>query len=430
MSLEAHGSPPQQMAPSYTALRKSRTRAKPPLVVVRTGLDRLASLDLGLGGARCGLLCHPASVARDLRHAAELVGETGARLGCLFGPEHGATGEAQDMEGVESAPHPRLGVPVHSLYGRSEDSLRPAPGCLDDVNAVIIDLQDVGARYYTYVWSMVMMIEACAEQGRGIRVLVLDRPNPLGGLAVEGPGIEEGFTSFVGHHPVAVRHGLTAGELARLATAELGLSDRVDLDVVPMQGWRRGQLFDETGLPWVLPSPNMPTLETALVYPGACLLEATNVSEGRGTTRPFELVGAPWIDGWELGAALAREDLPGVRFRPTCFRPTFHKHRGQSCGGVQQHVTDRRAFRPFRTGVALLATVKRLWPDELAWRDQPYEFVHDRPAIDLLAGGAWLREGVERGSTLAELTAGWDSAEAAFRARRSPHLIYSDRVEG
>jgi uncharacterized protein YbbC (DUF1343 family) len=392
--------------------------------VVKTGLDRLGSLDLGLEGARCGLLCHPASVTRDLRHAAELVGQTGAELCCLFGPEHGATGEAQDMEGVDSAPHPRLGVPVHSLYGRSEESLRPQPECLEQVDVVVIDLQDVGARYYTYVWSMVMMIEACAQQPRGIRVVVLDRPNPLGGLEVEGPDIEGGFTSFVGYHPVPVRHGLTAGEVAKLAVAELGLSDKVELEVVAMEGWRRDQLFDETGLPWVLPSPNMPTPEAALVYPGACLFEGTNVSEGRGTTRPFELVGAPWIDGWALSAELEREDLPGVRFRPTCFRPTFNKHAGRSCGGVQQHVTDRRAFRSFRTGVALLAAMKRLWPAETAWREQPYEFVHDRPAIDLLAGGAWLREGVELGRSLAELTAGWGGAEAAFRERRSPYLIY------
>ena len=374
-------------------------------------------------------MCHAASVGSDLRHAAESLGEAGATLCCLFGPEHGAMGDAQDMEGVDSAVHPRFGVPVHSLYGTSMDSLRPRAEHLEGLDVVVVDLQDVGSRYYTYVWSMVMMLQACADSAPDCGVVVLDRPNPLGGLAVEGPGIASGFTSFVGYHPVAVRHGLTAGEMVGLAAAELGLTNRVELRVVTMEGWGRERFFDETGLPWVQPSPNMPTLDTALVYPGLCLLEGTNVSEGRGTTRPFELVGAPWIDGWALARALERLDLPGVRFRPTGLRPTFHKHRGKSCGGVQIHVTDREAFRPLRTGVGLLSTIRKLWPEHFAWRDEAYEFIVDQPAIDLLAGGTWLRQGIEDDLTLTEITAGWGEAEAAFRQRRRPHLLYDPSVD-
>jgi len=390
--------------------------------MVLTGLQRLAdgSAGVSLGRARCGLLCHPASVSAELRHAVDVVLAAGADLRCLFGPEHGVCGEAQDMEGVGDGRH-ALGIAVHSLYGSTVESLRPRHEMLEGLEVVLVDLQDVGSRYYTYVWTMVMTIQACAEAG--CRVVVLDRPNPLGGADIEGPGIEPGFTSFVGLLPLPVRHGLTPGEIARLAVAELGLEGGA-LQVVPLEGWRREQLFDETGLPWVLPSPNMPTPETALVYPGGCLLEGTNISEGRGTTRPFELVGAPWIDGHALADELHRQDLPGVRFRPTSFCPTFHKHVGESCGGVQLHVTDRRAFRPLRTGVALLAATHRLWPDRFRWREQPYEFVHDRPAIDLLAGGEWLRRGVEEERPLGELVGRWAAEEAAFSERRRPHLLY------
>jgi len=377
---------------------------------------------LVLRGVRCGLLCHPASVSGDLRHAVDAVRDSGAQLRCLFGPEHGIFGEAQDMVGVESGCHPRHGTQVHSLYGSSEESLRPRPEWLEDLDLVLIDLQDVGSRYYTYVWTMVLTIQACADAGR--RVAVLDRPNPIGGSQIEGPGIEEGCRSFVGLHSVPVRHGLTAGELARLVTAEAGLEGKVDLTVVPMLGWQRELMFDATGLHWVLPSPNMPAPSTALVYPGGCLLEGTNLSEGRGTTQPFEIVGAPWVDGWTLAQALGQEDLPGVRFRPTTFWPTFHKHGGQSCGGVQVHVVDRRAFRPLRTFVALLGAVHRLWPGQFRWRAQPYEFVHDRPAIDLLAGGSWLREGVERDVPLAQLADGWAVAESEFEDRRRGWLLY------
>ena len=393
----------------------------PDQMKVRTGLDVLVTDRLELiRGRRAGLLCHPASVNAGLCHAADLVHDAGADLRCLLGPEHGVRGDAQDMAGVGNQQDPRLGIPVHSLYGTTARSLRPDAEVLSGLDLVVVDLQDVGSRYYTYVWTMVITMEACAEAV--VDLVVLDRPNPIGGTTVEGPSIAPGYTSFVGYQPVATRHGMTAGEIATMARAELGLD--LSLEVVQVEGWQRQLLQDETGLPWVLPSPNMPTLDTALVYPGGCLVEGTNLSEGRGTTRPFELLGAPWIDGWELAAALHGEDLPGVRLRPLIFQPTFHKHAGKACGGVQVHITDREAFRPLRTYVALLRWIRHLWPDPFQWREQAYEFVEGIAAIDLLAGGAWLREGMEQDLTTDQLTSGWAAEEQDFCSRREPFLLY------
>jgi uncharacterized protein YbbC (DUF1343 family) len=398
---------------------------------MQTGLEVLLAEELPrLRGRRLGLLAHPPSVDGELRHAADLLVQAGLEVTRLFGPEHGIRGEAQDMIGVDTERDPRLGIPVHSLYGSTAESLRPTAEMLDGLDLLLIDLQDIGSRYYTYVWTALLALEPCVRAD--VEVWILDRPNPLGGELVEGPTIEPGFTSFVGWHPVPVRHGLTIGELVCLAAAELGESVEgsrgapleAGLRVVPMRGWRREQLFDETGLPWVLPSPNMPTLDTALVYPGGCLIEGTNLSEGRGTTRPFEIVGAPTLDGTALAEALAAERLPGVRFRPLSFRPTFGKHAGQVCGGVQLHVTDRRAFASLRTGVALLRAVSRLSPAAFGWREKAYEFVVDRPAIDLLAGGDWLRRGLAAGASLDELCAGWAAQERAFAERRAEYLLY------
>jgi uncharacterized protein YbbC (DUF1343 family) len=325
------------------------------------------------------------------------------------------------MAGVESQRDSRLGVMVHSLYGAELASLRPQEEWLADADVLVVDLQDVGSRYYTYIWTMVMALEVCAEIG--LPMLVLDRPNPLAGNMLEGPSIEEGFHSFVGYASLPVRHGLTIGELAQLICGRKGY-DSVDLKVVAMEGWSRSLHYDETDLPWVLPSPNMPTLDTALVYPGGCLLEGTNLSEGRGTTRPFEIVGAPYVDGSRLADALAELELPGVRFRALGFEPTFQKHAGESCGGVQLHLHDRLAFCPFLTGVAILSVVARLWPTEFGWREAPYEFVSDIPAIDLLAGGRWLREGIEATTHLSELSSSWARDERAFDEERRAHLIY------
>jgi len=317
---------------------------------------------------------------------------------------------------------------VTSLYGETFESLTPAAAELAEVDVLVIDLQDVGSRYYTYVWTMALALQAAARAG--VAVVVLDRPNPLGGTALEGGSVEPACESFVGLGAVPVRHGMTAGELARLVRGGLPWGAPrfarpldCELTVVPMRGWRRAHDFGSTGLPWVLPSPNMPTLDTAFVYPGQCLLEATNLSEGRGTTRPFEIVGAPFLDGNRLAARLEALRLPGVRFRALSFRPMFHKFAGQSCGGVQLHVTDRAVFRPYRAGLALLEAARALAPDEFRWRTLPYEFVADPPAIDLLTGSAAARRGLEAGATVDELAAGFVEFETGFAERRAPYLL-------
>jgi uncharacterized protein YbbC (DUF1343 family) len=291
---------------------------------------------------------------------------------------------------------------------------------LDETDLVVVDLQDVGSRYYTFAWTAALCLEACAQQQ--LPLLLLDRPNPLTGAVIEGPGILPAYHSFVGLHDVPPRHGLTIGELLRLYAQEKELESW--LEVLPMRDYRRGQWFDESGLPWVMPSPNMPTVNTATVYPGACLLEGTNVSEGRGTTRPFEIIGAPWVDGRLLQRCLAQWQLPGCVFRPLHFKPMFHKYAGQLCGGVQIHVTDRRLFRPWQTGVALIRALREIGDPHFDWRREAYEFVTDRLAIDLLAGGPALRQGVDAGISLAELTAPWAEAEQAFAQRRRAALLY------
>lgn len=398
--------------------------------MVRTGLDRLvAGEGPDLRGRPVALLCHPASVNADLLHARELLtGPIGARLVSLLGPEHGLDAAAQDMETVAQGTGPKEHVPTYSLYGDSFESLSPSPAMLHGAQWLVIDLQDVGARYYTYVWTAVLAAEVALASG--CKVLLLDRPNPLGGLAawVEGGAIEAGQESFVGLHDVAVRHGMTLGELARMAMIERGRAPMAGLELLACSGWRRSMLFPATGLPWVLPSPNMPTFETAQVYPGQCLLEGTNLSEGRGCTRPFEIFGAPWLDGHALAAALAAEPLatPGLRVRPLGFKPMFHKFAGQRCGGVQLHVRDPAAVRSLQTSWALLTAMWRLGQGAMRWRSEPYEFVADRPAIDLLAGGPWLRAAVEAQAPLAEMLAAEEPGRRAFIARRREFLRYPD----
>jgi uncharacterized protein YbbC (DUF1343 family) len=389
---------------------------------VRTGLECLGDKGFApLRGLRVGLVTHPAAVDGRLCHFRDRLAEApGVHLAALFGPEHGLMGEAQDLIGVPGGTDPSSGLRVYSLYGNTFDSLKPSAEQLHGIDALVIDLQDVGSRYYTFQATMLFCLEAAAQQK--LRVIVLDRPNPLSGDAVEGPLLRPGYESFVGMHPLVTRHGMTIGELARMYQAERGLS--VDLTVVPCEGWRRGMDFEQTGLPWVLPSPNMPTLETAFVYPGQCLLEGTNLSEGRGTTRPFELCGAPWIDAGKLCHRLQLEDWPGVRFRPAWFRPTFQKFAGQMCAGVQLHVTNRQAFRPVRTGLAVLAALRDLSAEAFAWRREPYEFVADRPAIDLLFGSNRERLALEGGVSVGDICRAWEAEEDAFRQRRRPYLLY------
>ena len=389
---------------------------------VASGLDVVAGERFApLRGLAVGLVCNPTAVDRRLRHAADLLHEArGVRLAALFGPEHGVRGDIQYMAAVGDERDRRTGVPVHSLYGRDAGSLRPDPGALRGLDALVFDIQDVGARYYTYQATMLFCMEAAARAK--LAFFVLDRPNPIGGLAVEGPALRPGFGSFCGVHDVAVRHGMTVGELAGLYREERGLD--LALTVIPCRGWRRGMAQRDTGVPWVFPSPNMPTPETALVYPGTCLLEGTNLSEGRGTTRPFELFGAPWLDGGRLAEALAAERLPGVRFRPASFVPTWDKHAGMRCHGVEVVVVDRGAFRPFRTGVACVAAARAQDPARFRWRTEPYEFVEHVPAFDLLCGSAREREALGRGQGWRALAAEWAREERAFLKRRARHLRY------
>lgn len=397
---------------------------------VRLGIERLLdSRCAPLRGLRVGAILNPTSLDPQLRHLADLLHgparEMGVDLRALFGPEHGVRGDVQYLEEVGAAADPRTRLPAHSLYGKEFASLTPSDESLRGLDALVFDIQDVGSRYYTYLATMGLALRAAARHR--LKFVVLDRPNPIGGLAVEGGVVHPGFESFVGLWPLAARHGLTAGECARLLQApeaQGGFGLGGELEVVPLEGWRREQLFDQTGLPWVLPSPNMPTLETALVYPGLCLLEGTNLSEGRGTTRPFELLGAPWLDGHRLAEALEAERLPGVRFRPCAFIPTWDKHKGVRCHGVQLHLTDPRALQPVRLGVALLVHARAQDPGAFRWRTERYEFVDHLPAIDLLAGSAGLRAGIEAGKGVAELCAAWEPERQAFLARRERFLIY------
>ncbi len=374
-----------------------------------------------MAGRRVGLVANPTSVTRALVHAADLLhAAPGVRLVALFGPEHGVRGDAQYMAAVGAERDLRTGLPVHSLYGDTPASLRPTREQLDGLDVLVFDVQDVGARYYTYQATMLLCMEAAAEAGKAF--VVLDRPNPIGGVLVEGPGLRPGFESFCGLHDVAVRHGLTVGELAALFREERRLD--LELTVIPCRGWRRRFSFRDTGLAWIQPSPNMPTPETALVYPGMCLLEGTNLSEGRGTTKPFELFGAPWLDGHRLAEDLAREGLPGIRFRPASFVPASDKHAGVRCHGVELVVHDPARFSAFRTGLAGVVHARRQDPARFAWRTEAYEFVEGVPAFDLLCGSAREREAVEAGATVSEMSRAFAPEERAFARRRRAYLLY------
>ncbi|MFN7951778.1 MAG: DUF1343 domain-containing protein [bacterium] len=391
--------------------------------MIRTGIQRIVEDGFGLAaGDRVAIVANQASVLPDLTHGVlRLIERREVKLVRILAPEHGLWGDAQDMIAVGDERDPVTGLEVVSLYGTSEASLRPPARAFDDVDVVIFDLQDVGARYYTFLATLAYLMEEAGK--RGVRVLVADRPNPIGGEHVEGPLIAPGYESFVGAFGVPVRHGMTAGEVALFLRDHVGLA--CELGVAALEGWRRAQWFDATGLPWVAPSPNMPTVDTAAVYPGQCLIEGTNLSEGRGTTRPFELTGAPFIDPFALVRALAAEDLPGAHLRPLFFRPTFHKWAGQRCGGVQIHVTDRDAFLPFRTSLALVAAIRRAWPADLDWRRDTYEFVSDRLAFDLLTGGDRERRAIDSGMPISEVESAWRDEHAAFLEIRRRFLLYT-----
>lgn len=386
---------------------------------VRTGLDRLADGDSDalrlVAGRKVGLLAHAASVDRKLTSAADVLFRSGARVSALFGPEHGFAGAAQDMVSVGSEAGAE--VPVYSLYGADVEDLSPRAEWLRDLDAIVIDLQDVGARYYTYVWTAALTMKVAASVG--IDVVLLDRPNPLGGARVEGAPQREGYLSFVGLYPIAVRHGLTIAELMRWVCEREGIDESV-LHVVQMEGWQRAMEWRDTGLPWVMPSPNMPTLDTAVIYPGGCLVEGTKLSEGRGTTRPFELWGGPDVEV----ARLLELDLHGASLRPVEFVPTFQKHAGRVCRGVQVHVNDAWVFRPYEAYLRMLAAVLPPIPSDERWRTETYEFVSDRPAIDLLTGGPEFRHAVDEGALLDDVLAAEARGAAEFDGARREAWLY------
>lgn len=374
-----------------------------------------------LAGARLGLLANQASVTPALEPAwLALARRYPGQLKVIFSPQHGLFSEKQDnmvpsADGIE----PVTGLPVVSLYG---ERLRPALEDLAQVDFVLIDLPEVGTRVYTFGATMAYTLEVAATAGK--KVVILDRPNPIGGEQVEGNLLRPEMVSIVGPYPLPMRHGLTLGELALYYRQTGGLE--VDLEVIKVQGWRRDHYFDATGLPWVLPSPNMPTLETAVVYPGQVLLEGTNLSEGRGTTRPFELWGAPFLEPEAVLRVLRAEvELPGVILRPTCFQPTFHKWAGEVCRGFQLHVTERRRFKPYFTTLALLAAVRRLYPERFHWRQPPYEYDYERLPFDLLTGDPALRLGLEAGEAVTALEAAWQPELTAFLEHRQDFLLYS-----
>ena len=387
--------------------------------IVTLGIERLLGRDRSLvEGRRVGLVCNPASIDAAFQHSADrLAQEDAVTLAALFGPQHGFRSDLQDnMIETPHARDARRQVPIYSLYSETRE---PTAEMLRDVDILVVDLQDVGTRVYTFVYTMANCMRAAARHG--VPVVVCDRPNPIGGEAVEGNLLQPQYTSFVGQFPIPLRHGMTIGELARLFNEEFGIGAK--LEVVPLEGWRRSMYHDETGLPWVIPSPNLPTLDSAIVYPGAVLFEGTRLSEGRGTTRPFELIGAPWIDGERLAGAMNARGLPGVHFRPAFFEPTFQKHAKTTCGGCQIHVLDRHAFPPVQAAVELMAEFKRQDPVRFPWREPPYEYEHDKQPIDILYGSDRLRVAIDRGDDLGPLVASWRPEEEAFRGLRERYLL-------
>src|SRR5437867_11287 len=352
---------------------------------VRLGSECLLESSV-LDGRRVGVVCNPATVDHELRHIADrLAAHPRAQLGALFGPQHGFRSDVQDnMIETGHARDAVRKVPVYSLYSETRE---PTAEMLGDLDVLVIDLQDVGVRIYTYIYTMANCLKAARRHG--VQVIVCDRPNPIGGVAVEGMVLRAGHESFVGMYPIPMRHGMTIGEIARLFNDHFGIG--ADLEVVSMEGWRREMYFDDTGLTWIISSPNIPTFDTTTVYPGGVLFEGTNISEGRGTTRPFELLGAPWVVAERFAEEMNRRDLPGVYLRPALFEPTFHKHARTGCAGCQIHMTDRWTFRPVETGVALIEDLRAAAPDRFAWKSPPYEYEYDKMPIDCLAGSSELR---------------------------------------
>ncbi|MCP4200643.1 MAG: DUF1343 domain-containing protein [bacterium] len=398
-----------------------------PSSKLHTGLDRMLEQTGQLSGRRYGLLSHTAAVSRELLPIHLALSRSGAPMPSrLFGPEHGFYGVEQDMVAAANDDDPWTGLPIVSLYGDSEDSLRPAEGAFDGLDLVVIDLQDVGSRYYTYAATGVWAAQAALAAG--CEVWLLDRPNPLGGEVIEGNRRRPGFASFVGAFEMPVRHGLTMAELVLMALD--GHQGDRGLRVWPMTGWSRADDWAATGRVWSAPSPNIPTARTAQVYPGGCLLEATDLSEGRGTTRPFELIGAPGVDAVALADDLNARNLAGARFTPALFKPQYQKHAGEPCSGVCWLVEDPALLQPYRCGVELLRSLSVVAPEAFSWRREPYEFESERPAIDLLTGDSKLREALAEDGDVEEWIASWSADEADFREARRPFLLYPEAGAG
>jgi uncharacterized protein YbbC (DUF1343 family) len=388
---------------------------------VRVGLDLFEKKwPQKLRDMRVGLLVHPASVNRRFKHAVSLfIKSKQFELKILFGPQHGIRGETQDnmleWKGFRDA---TTKLPVFSLYSHTR---KPEPAMLKYIDVLVIDLQDIGSRYYTFIWTIELCMRACLEMKKSI--VLLDRPNPIGGHIIEGPVLDTAYTSFVGQRPLPVRHGMTIGEIGNYLWNEFYPS--LDFHVITLQGWERRMWFNDTGLPWIMPSPNMPILDTAIVYPGMCLLEGTNLSEGRGTTRPFEIFGAPFIESEILVSHLNQFRLPSVIFRPMYFQPTFQKHAGKLCGGAQIHVLNKEKFKPFKTGVAILKTIYDLFPEHFEWKQPPYEYETEKLPIDILAGTDRLRKNIENSEKLDRMADCWQEQCLQFnKLFRKRYLIY------
>jgi uncharacterized protein YbbC (DUF1343 family) len=411
------------MPPGLSSERQLGDRGK-----MRSLPDNYGMLTLGsdalldskrLAGARVGIVCNPASIDGRFRHIVDrLAAADGVTLAAIFGPQHGFRSDVQDN--MIETPHGQdavLRVPIYSLYSETRE---PTAEMLKGLDLLVVDLQDIGARIYTYIYTLANCLRAAKRHG--VPVILCDRPNPIGGDEVEGALLKPGFESFVGQFPIPMRHGMTIGEIARLFNEDFGIG--AQLEIVKMQGWTRSMYWDDTALPWVMPSPNIPTFDSTVVYPGTVLFEGTMLSEGRGTTRPFELVGAPWIVAETFAASMNTLGLPGVHFRPAVFEPTFQKHAKHACAGCQIHVLDRHAFRPVLTGVALIDMFRRTEPSKYAWRQPPYEYEHDKMPFDILAGSDELRRQIDGEVPLAEIAESWREDEKTFEKQRRRFLLY------
>ncbi|MGQ9815061.1 MAG: exo-beta-N-acetylmuramidase NamZ family protein [Candidatus Roseilinea sp.] len=391
--------------------------ASSPVPRVLTGIDcELAAGLSSLRGQRVGLLTNPSGVTANLLPTRRVLQDHSAcHLAALFSPEHGIDAVVDDAQAVPNATYGPTRIPVYSLYGQT---VRPTADMLRNLDVIAVDIQDVGARFYTYIWTLSHVLEAAAAAD--LPVIVFDRPNPIDGVHIAGPSLSPGYASFLGRWPIPLRHGMTIGELARWMNARL--NPAANLHIVPMSGWRRDMTWPETGLAWVPPSPGLPTFDAARIYPGTCLVEGTNLSEGRGTPLPFQMIGAPWVDPDTLADALNQAGLPGVCFRPAHFTPLAGKWQGQVCGGVHIHAVEPGAFEPLEVGLTLIATVNRLWPRQFAWLPSSWEGAH--PHFDLLMGNSWARAMLEEGRPVDKIVArAWSEAEP-FACERQPFLLY------